>query len=100
MSSIVPRVEMPVAVLDDIAQVRHRVTLSSCVSGWPLGQRLLVVHVEAGMGDGAAFSAAIRAASSTIGPREVFTRIAVFFILARSAAPIRPRVRSDSTRWI
>ena len=42
-------------------------------------------------------SAAIRAASSTIGPREVFTRIAVFFILARSAAPIRPRVRSDSS---
>ena len=46
------------------------------------------------------FSAAIRAASSTIGPREVFTRIAVFFILARSAAPDRPRVRADNTRWI
>ena len=45
-------------------------------------------------------TASISAFSSTIGPREVFTRIAPGFIRAMSAAPIRPRVRSDSTRWM
>src|SRR5271163_402969 len=38
-----------------------------------------------------ALSAAIRSASTTIGPRDVFTRRAVGFMSANSGAPTRPR---------
>ena len=46
-----------------------------------------------------ACSASIRAASSTIGPRDVFTNLAFGFIRANSGAPIRPLVRPLRTRW-
>ena len=45
-------------------------------------------------------TASSSAASSTIGPRDVLIRIAPGFIRARSAAPISPRERGDSTRWM
>src|SRR5580693_6245233 len=45
-------------------------------------------------------SAARRSASTTIGPREVFTRRAVGFMRANSVAPTRPRVLPLSTRWV
>ncbi len=45
-------------------------------------------------------NAATSAASSTIGPREVFTRYALGFIRPSSRAPIRWRDCSLSTTWI
>ena len=45
-------------------------------------------------------SASISAASSTMGPREVFTSVAVGFMRASSGRPTRWRVRSESTRWM
>jgi len=38
--------------------------------------------------------------SSTMGPREVLTSTAPGFMRASSAAPTRPLVRSESTRWM
>src|ERR1700733_6881121 len=45
-------------------------------------------------------SAAIKAASDTIGPREEFTRYAVGFIRLSSRSLTRLRVRSLSLKWI
>src|ERR1700736_1698808 len=47
-----------------------------------------------------ALSAAIRSASTTIGPRDVFTSRAVGFMSANSGAPTRPRVRSLRPTWM
>jgi hypothetical protein len=41
-------------------------------------------------------STSINAASSTSGPRDVFTKIAPAFMACSSAAPTMPRERSES----
>src|SRR5580700_4307806 len=46
-------IEMAIAVLDDVAEMRHQGDIVELADRMALGQRLLVVHVEAGMGDGA-----------------------------------------------
>ena len=73
---------------DDIVEPAQRTVV---------GQRLAIVDIEARTPELAFARAAMSAASSTIGPRDVLIRIAVGFIRASSSAPMRPRVRSLST---
>ena len=68
--------------------MRRSTTLSSSRKpGFNFG--LVLEHVETRGAYRPFFSAAISAASSTTPPRVEFTRIAVGFIFASSAAPIR-----------
>src|SRR5580692_4793258 len=92
-------VEASVKAAGDVADMRRCQQVRQRAERMVERQRLLVEDVDGSTAIFWALSAAIRSASTTIGPREVFTRRAVGFMIASSGAPTRPRVRLLRTRW-
>src|SRR6185436_652096 len=84
--------------MEALAMWGERTTFGSLSRpGWTSGSRSKTSSPAAAIWPVA--SASARAASSTTGPREVFTSTAVFFMRANCAAPMRWRVCGSRGTW-
>jgi hypothetical protein len=83
-------IEALVEAARNVSDVRSRQQVRQAPQGMIKRQRLLIEDVNGRARD---------LAFSTIGPRDVFTSLAVGFMSASSASPTSPRVRPLSTRW-